>query len=65
MMSSGMRLPWIIASVLSILLVAAAVLDALSARREGDRRWMATAAIVLAGLCLAQMAVYSVVAAVS
>ena len=46
-------------------LAVAAIVLGVRARREGDRRWMATAAIVLAGLCLAQMAVYSVVAAVS
>ena len=42
-------------------LAAAAIVLGVRARREGDRRWMATAAIVLAGLCLAQMALYTIV----
>ena len=42
-------------------LAVAAIVLGVRARREGDRRWMATAAIVLAGLCLAQMALYTIV----
>jgi len=46
-------------------LAVAAIVLGVRARREGDRRWMATAAIVLAGLCLAQMAIYTIVSSVS
>ena len=42
-------------------LAVAAIVLGVRAHREGDRRWMATAAIVLAGLCLAQMALYTIV----
>jgi hypothetical protein len=45
-------------------LAVAAIVLGVRARRQGDRRWMATAAIVVACLCIAQMAVYSVVAAI-
>jgi hypothetical protein len=37
----------------------------LRARRAGSGRAMATAAIVIAGLCIAQMAVYTIVSSVS
>ena len=45
-------------------LAVAAIVLGVRARREGDRRWMATAAIVLAGLCIAQMAIYTIVSSV-
>ena len=46
-------------------LAVAAIVLGVRARREDDRRWMATAAIVLAGLCLAQMAIYTIASSVS
>ena len=45
-------------------LAVAAIVLGVRARLEGDRRWMATAAIVLAGLCLAQMAIYTIASSV-
>ena len=45
-------------------LAVAAIVLGVRARREGDRRLMATAAIAIAGLCIAQMAVYTVVSSV-
>ena len=45
-------------------LALAAIVLGVRARREGDRRRLATAAIVLAGLCLAQMAIYAIAASV-
>ena len=45
-------------------LAVAAIVLGLRARRAGAGRVMATAAIVLAGLCLAQMAVYTIVSSV-
>lgn len=44
---------------------AAAIVLGLRARRTGSGRVMATAAIVIAGLCLAQMVVYTIVSSVS
>jgi hypothetical protein len=46
-------------------LAVAAIVLGLRARRAGSGRVMATAAIVIAGLCLAQMAVYTIVSSVS
>ena len=47
-------------------LAVAAIVLGVRARREGrPGRWMATAAIVLAGLCLAQMAIYTIASSVS
>jgi hypothetical protein len=43
----------------------AAIVLGLRARRESTHRAMATSAVVIAAIALAQMAVYSVVAAVS
>jgi hypothetical protein len=43
----------------------AAIALGLRARRAGAGRVMATAAIVIAGLCLAQMAIYTIVVSVS
>jgi len=45
-------------------LAVAAIVLGVRARRAGDRRWMATTAIVLAGLCLAQMAIYAIAVSV-
>ena len=45
-------------------LAVAAIVLGVRARREGDRPWLATSAIVLAGLCLAQMAIYTIVSSV-
>jgi len=45
-------------------LAVAAILLGLHARQAGSGRLMATAAIVIAGLCLAQMIVYTIVSAV-
>ena len=45
-------------------LAVAAIVLGVRARREDDRRWMAAAAIVLAGLCLAQMAIYTIASSV-
>jgi hypothetical protein len=45
-------------------LAAAAIVLGLRARRAGSGRVMATAAIVIAGLCLAQMIVYTIVSSV-
>jgi hypothetical protein len=46
-------------------LAVAAIVLGLRARGAGSGRVMATAAIVLAGLCLLQMAVYTIVSSVS
>ena len=46
-------------------LAVAAIVLGLRARQAGAGRVMATAAIVLAGLCLAQMVVYTIVSSVS
>jgi hypothetical protein len=46
-------------------LAVAAIVLGLRARRAGSGRVMATAAIVIAGLCLAQMVVYTIVSSVS
>jgi hypothetical protein len=46
-------------------LAIAAIVLGLRARAAGRGRALATAAIVLAGLCLAQMAVWTIVSAVS
>ena len=46
-------------------LAVAAIALGLHARRVGSGRVMATAAIVLAGLCIAQMVVYTIVVSVS
>ena len=46
-------------------LAVAAIVLGLRARRAGAGRVMATAAIVLAGLCLAQMVVYTIASSVS
>jgi hypothetical protein len=46
-------------------LAVAAIVLGLRARRAGSGRVMATAAIVIAGLCLAQMAIYTIVSNVS
>jgi len=46
-------------------LAVAAIVLGVRARREGGRRWLATPAIVLASLCLAQMAIYTIVSSVS
>ncbi len=43
----------------------AAIVLGLRARRMGSGRVMATAAIVIAGLCIAQMVVWTIVSAVS
>ena len=43
----------------------AAIVLALRARKEGASRWMTTTALVLAGLALGQMIVWTVVGAVS
>ena len=43
----------------------AAIVLGLGARRAGSGRVMATAAIVIAGLCIAQMVVWTIVSAVS
>ncbi len=43
----------------------AAIVLGLRARRAGDRPGLATAAIVLAGLCIAQMVVWTVASIVS
>ncbi len=43
----------------------AAIVLGLRARRAGAGRVMATAAIVIAGLCILQMAVYTIVVSVS
>ena len=45
-------------------LAVAAIVLGLRARRAGSGRVMATAAIVLAGLCLAQMAIYTIASSV-
>ena len=45
-------------------LAVAAIVLGLRARRAGSGRVMATAAIVLAGLCLAQMAIYTIAVSV-
>jgi hypothetical protein len=45
-------------------LAVAAIVLGLRARRAGSGRVMATAAIVIAGLCLAQMVVYTIVSSV-
>ena len=46
-------------------LAAAAIALGLHARRAGSGRVMATAAIVIAGLCIAQMVVYTIAVSVS
>jgi hypothetical protein len=46
-------------------LAVAAIALALRARRAGSGRTMATAAIVIAGLCIAQMVVYAIAVSVS
>ena len=46
-------------------LAVAAIVLGLRARQAGSGRVMATAAIVIAGLCIAQMAVYTIVVSVS
>jgi hypothetical protein len=46
-------------------LAVAAIVLGLRARRAGSGRVTATAAIVIAGLCLAQMVVYTIVSSVS
>ena len=46
-------------------LAVAAIALGLHARRAGSGRVMATAAIVIAGLCIAQMAVYTIAVSVS
>jgi hypothetical protein len=46
-------------------LAVAAIVLGLRARREGAGTGLATAAIVIAGLCIAQMVVWTVVSAVS
>jgi hypothetical protein len=46
-------------------LAVAAIVLGLRARRAGSGRVMATAAIVIAGLCLAQMVVYTIASSVS
>ena len=46
-------------------LAVAAIVLGLRARQAGVGRVMATAAIVIAGLCLAQMAVYTIASSVS
>jgi hypothetical protein len=46
-------------------LAVAAIVLGLRARRAGLGRVMATTAIVIAGLCLAQMVVYTIVSSVS
>ena len=46
-------------------LAVAAIALGLRARRAGSGRVMATAAIVIAGLCLVQMAIYTIVSSVS
>ena len=46
-------------------LAVAAIALGLHARRAGSGRVMATAAIVIAGLCIAQMVVYTIVVSVS
>ena len=45
-------------------LAVAAIVLGLRAHRAGAGRVMATAAIVIAGLCIAQMAVYTIVSSV-
>lgn len=45
-------------------LAIAAIVLAVRARREGVRRGMALAAIILAGLCIAQMAIWTLVSVV-
>ena len=45
-------------------LAVAAIVLGVRARRAGTGRVMATAAIVLAGLCLAQMAIYTIAVSV-
>ena len=45
-------------------LALAAIVLGLRARRAGAGRAMATAAIVIAGLCLAQMAIYTIAVSV-
>jgi hypothetical protein len=45
-------------------LAVAAIVVGLRARRAGSGRAMATTAIVIAGLCLAQMAVYTIAVSV-
>ena len=46
-------------------LAVAAIALGLPARRAGSGRVMATAAIVIAGLCIAQMVVYTIAVSVS
>ena len=46
-------------------LAAAAIVLGLQARRAGSGRAPATAAIVIAGLCIAQMVVYMIAVSVS
>ena len=46
-------------------LAVAAIALGLHARRAGSGRVMATAAIVIAGLCIAQMVVYTIAVSVS
>jgi len=46
-------------------LAVAAIALGLHARRAGSGRMMATAAIVIAGLCIAQMVVYTIAVTVS
>ncbi len=45
-------------------LAVAAIVLGVRARRAGQGRAMATAAIVIAGLCLAQMAIYTIAVSV-
>ena len=46
-------------------LAVAAIVLGLRARRAGTGRTMATVAIVIAGLCIAQMAIYTIASSVS